>query len=87
MGMTVKELKEIIESLPDDMAVIVQKDSEGNGYSPLYAADPNAVYVPESTWAGEVYSTNWSAEDAAMDEEEWAELCAEPRVLVLAPTN
>ena len=36
--------------------VVLQKDSEGNGYSPLAGADPEAVYIPDSTWSGDVYS-------------------------------
>lgn len=48
--MTVKELKEAIAELPDDMEVILQKDGEGNGYSPLSGADPNAVYIPNNVW-------------------------------------
>ena len=85
--MNVKELKEAIANLPDDMEVIMQKDSEGNGYSPLYVADPDAVYVPETTWCGEVYSMGWTADDACMDENEWEELKTKPRALILAPIN
>ena len=85
--MTVKELKEEIENLPDDMEVILQKDSEGNGYSPLYTTDADAVYIPDSTWSGNVYSMEWSADDACMTDEEWDKIKLKPRVLVLAPTN
>ena len=41
--MNVKNLKEAIANLPDEMEVILQKDSEGNGYSPLSGADADAV--------------------------------------------
>ena len=85
--MTVKELKEEIKNLPDDMEVVLQKDAEGNGYSPLSGADPDAVYIPETTWSGDVYSMGWSADDACMEEEEWAELKTMPRALVLHPVN
>jgi hypothetical protein len=85
--MNIKELKEAIENLPDEMEVILQKDSEGNGYSPLAGADPNAVYITETTWSGDVYSMDWSAEDACMDEEEWDDLKEKPKCLVLYPTN
>lgn len=85
--MNVKELKEMINNLPDDMEVILQKDSEGNGYSPLAGTDPEAVYIPDNTWSGEVYSTNWSAGDAAMDDKEWLEILAKPRALILYPVN
>ncbi len=85
--MKIKELKELLETLPDDMDVILQKDSEGNGYSPLAGGDNEAVYIPNSTWSGEVYSTKWSAEDACMDDDEWKELLEKPRVLILYPIN
>lgn len=85
--MTIKELKARIEYLPDDMEVIMQKDAEGNGYSPLYDVDSNAVYIPTETWYGTVYSMEWSADDACMDEEEWNSLKNKPRCLVLAPVN
>ena len=85
--MTVKELKVELQNLPDDMEVILQKDSEGNGYSPLAGADAEAVYVPDSTWSGDVYSIDWSADDACMTDEEWKEIQAKPRALILHPTN
>lgn len=86
--MTVKELKKELENLPDDMEVILQKDSEGNGYSPLSGVDAAVVYVPDSTWSGDVYSVEeWSADDACMDEDEWAEIKTKPRAAVLFPIN
>lgn len=86
--MNVKELKEAIANLPDDMEVIVQKDSEGNGYSPLAGADPDAIYVPDSTYSGIAYNTDWSAEDADMPEIAWQAMIEKsPRALILHPTN
>lgn len=85
--MTVKELKEAIADLPDDMEVILQKDAEGNGYSPLYRASSNAVYIPETTWYGEVWWADWSADDACMSDEEWEEVKLKPRALILRPVN
>jgi len=85
--MNVKELKEAIANLPDDMEVILQKDSEGNGYSPLAGADPNTVYVPRNTWSGEIYSTNYEASEHCLEEEEWEKLKAGPHALVLFPVN
>ena len=64
--MTVKELKELIESLPDEMLVVLQKDSEGNGYSPL-AGDDNCMYIPENTWSGYVYEEDELEEDDIED--------------------
>ena len=85
--MNIKELKIAIENLPDEMEVILQKDSEGNEYSPLDGVDPDAVYIPETTWCGDVYSMNWTAEQACMTEEEWEEMKLKPRTLILYPVN
>jgi hypothetical protein len=85
--MNVKELKELLETLTEDMEVVLQKDSEGNGYSPLAGGDTEAVYVPDSTWSGDVYSTKWSADDACMGDDEWKDILAKPRALILYPIN
>jgi len=87
MSYTVKELIEALSALPPDAQVILQKDGEGNGYSPLAGVDGDAVYVPETTWHGDVFSASWSASDACMDEDEWQDLLKQPRCVVLAPTN
>ena len=70
------------------MEVILQKDAEGNGYSPLYAVDGNAIYVPDSTWHGEIYSVEWSADEACMEPNEWDEFKkSNPKCVVLVPIN
>lgn len=52
--MTVKELIEQLSNVANqDRVVVLQKDSEGNGYSPLYSLEHGA-YRAESTWSGEV---------------------------------
>lgn len=50
---TVGELIEILSKLNQDAYVVLQKDAEGNGYSPLAGAE-EAKYQPETTWNGEV---------------------------------
>lgn len=50
--MTVKDLKKLIKDLPDDMPVILQKDPEGNGYSPLNGYWKGG-YKAITTWYGE----------------------------------
>ena len=85
--MKVGQLMSELVKLDPNMEIVLQKDSEGNGYSPLYGADANAVYIPESTWSGDVYSTEWSADDVCMDEDEWEELLSRPRCVVLFPIN
>lgn len=67
--------------------VILQKDSEGNDYSPLAGADNETVYVPDSTWSGTVYSARWTADDACMEEVEWKKLMKRKRCVVLFPIN
>ena len=65
-AMNVKELRDALAGLPDDMPVILQKDAEGNGYSPLYGVDgENAAYVARTTWDGEVKRRRLSDEDRA----------------------
>lgn len=53
--MTVRELIEKLEELPQDLPVVMSSDSEGNGYSPLSLIH-QVWYVAESTWNGEVYT-------------------------------
>lgn len=86
MGMTVKSLKEAIAEMPDDAMVVLQRDSEGNGYSPADGAAP-AIYVPESTYSGEIYEEEWTAEECCLEDDEWENLKLKPRVLLLWPTN
>lgn len=85
--MKVKDLLEQLKDLDPEMEIIMQKDSEGNGYSPLAGADPEGIYIAESTWSGDVYDASWTADDACMDEEEWEEIQAQPRCVVLYPIN
>lgn len=88
LKMNVKELKELLKELPDDMEVILQKDSEGNGYSPLYGGDDECIYISEESWYGEVKSLRWTADDACMEEDEWEEFKQNnPRCLVLYTIN
>lgn len=86
--MKVLELKKLLEKCSDDMEIIIQKDAEGNGYSPLSGVDDNCIYIPDNNWSGEAYSLKWSNEDMDMEETEWEEMKNNnKRVLVLQPTN
>jgi hypothetical protein len=80
--MKVKELRELLQDLPDDMEILLQEDSEGNGYHPLRGADDECVYDKD---CNEVLSLNCSASENGLDKEDWEELKQEPRVLVLFP--
>lgn len=58
---TVAKLRSMLADLPSDAVVVLAKDPEGNGFSPL--ADLGAAwYVPECTWAGEVYDIGADAD-------------------------
>ena len=89
---TVGELADYLATQPRDRRVILRKDAEGNGHSPLADAW-EAMYAAECTWAGDTYLTpeelaeemagsnlqGWSEDDAAPDDAE--------RVIVLGPVN
>ena len=90
--MNIKDLKKLVAEIPKEMdnaEVILQKDAEGNGYSPLAGVDTNAVYVPDSTWSGDVYSKDFSADDNCMEKDEWEKIKANPKLqcVVLFPVN
>lgn len=81
------ELARLLLEQPD-VELIVQKDAEGNGYSPLAGIEFDVVYVPESTWSGEVYSRRHTASDNCMTEDGWQELQAtNSGYAVLFPIN
>lgn len=82
----IKELQKAADEL-GDVQVILQKDAEGNWYSPLYCVDPYAVYEPETTWSGTVFALHASAEDHCIEESEWRRLKKKKsaRCVVLAP--
>lgn len=53
--MTVKELRDLLKDVDGDVLVIMSKDGEGNGYSPL--ADTNLgqyLYEADTTWSGDL---------------------------------
>lgn len=85
--MNIKELLELIKDLPDDMEIILQKDSEGNDYSSLAGVDYDCIYIPETSYNGTVYSTELNEEDFGMEKDEWLDIKSNPKVLVLYPVN
>lgn len=75
--MKVKDLIKELKKLNQDAIVVLQKDGEGNSYSPLSGVE-EAFYVAESTWGGEVYDE----EDEDLELPDDAEPCA-----VIWPVN
>ena len=53
--MTVKELLEALEGVDPEMEIILQRDPEGNSYSPADGAEP-AFYQAQTFVRGEVYT-------------------------------
>lgn len=55
---TVRDLRHLLAEAEDDCVVIVAKDPEGNGYSPLsgvLGGGPREwTYLPDTTWSGYV---------------------------------
>jgi hypothetical protein len=51
--MTVGDLRAALADVSDDTLVVLSKDGEGNGFSPLADADTDSMYVPHTTWSGE----------------------------------
>lgn len=62
-ALTVGELRERLADLPADMPVILEKDAEGNGYSPLSNVVKGWRYHPDSTYSGEVTSGDECEDD------------------------
>lgn len=84
--MTLAELRAALAALnlPDDTPVILARDAEGNGYSPVAQAD-DAMYEAESTYSGQLYA---SPEMRAAEPDEWDEAPdSAVRAIFLWPTN
>lgn len=84
--MNVGQLRAELESLPDDMIVVLSSDGEGNNKSPL-SDTGEAMYRAETTWSGDTYPT---PEQIASDDY-YLEFSQAPedsvRALVLWPVN
>jgi hypothetical protein len=84
--MTLAELCAQLDALnlPDDTPVILARDAEGNGYSPVAGAD-ELLYDAESTYSGSMYAT---PEMRAAEPDEWSEAPdSAVRAVFLWPTN
>ena len=67
-----------------DLEVILQKDAEGNDYSPLEGVFGPHKYRAESTWSGEIIDE----EDEENEEEEFREDSSNDiDVVLLVPVN
>lgn len=74
------------DGLPDDAPVIIQKDAEGNRFSPALGAE-EGMYLANSEYSGEIYPTpeEIAASDEYTEEDEAPEDAV--RAIVLWPVN
>lgn len=79
--MKAAELIPILQEHPD-WDIVMQKDAEGNGYSPLAGAEP-AKYRAETTWSGNTLHPD----DIASGYYDQDEVDSAEDVFVLWPTN
>ncbi len=75
--MKVKELIALLSELNPKLEVVLSKDGEGNGFSPLDGHDFGR-YVPESTWSGEFKSSQHSVEDGGCTAKQVNAICLWP---------
>ena len=74
MALTLDDLRtqlEALDHLPGTTPVVLAKDGEGNGFSPLTEAEP-AMYAADTTWSGERYLTE-EQRQATGAPDEWSE--------------
>ena len=86
MSMKVKNLIEQLQHEDPEALVVMAKDSEGNGYSPLSDYWVGA-YRPESTYSGEVGYSELTSElkEAGYGEDDI--ITDGEKAVILCPTN
>lgn len=86
--MKVSELIALLDKFNPNAQVILQKDAEGNGYSPLSDVD-DGLYNATSTWSGDFYPFQFSADENGFEDHEWAQMREDDtlQAVVLAPIN
>lgn len=84
--MKVKELKRLLEKIDDNYIVIMSKDAEGNGFSPLDELEDSRCYLADSTWSGEIGFKVLTPELKKEGYSEEDVIDGEP-ALILWPTN
>lgn len=80
--MNAGELRAALDGVPDGVLVVMAKDAEGNGYSPLAGVDTaeTTLYEADSTWSGEVLDTT----DPDIEAHDYPDAV---RAVVLEPVN
>ncbi len=83
--MTVNQLKKLLDKMDGKRIVILAKDSEGNGYSPLDGVYEGA-YAAETTWYGKFGMERLTEADKKAGYGEEDVVKGKPAI-VLAPVN
>jgi len=87
---TAGELVDYLAAMPRDMKIVLSKDADGNGYSPLADAE-EAMYQADSAWSGDVWLLPERLAELIASEAGWSEDDGAPgdaeRVIVLGPVN
>lgn len=89
MADTVKDLKELLADLPDDMKVIISSDSEGNAFKYMSGYCLTNILDDECQWEIETADLDDPEERAYYSEdlEDGEELPDYPKAVVLWPVN
>jgi len=86
--MKVKELVKKLKNIDPEMELIIQKYSEDNDeYSPLSGINTNTIYIPDTSYNGDVFDSRRGVPDANMSEQEWEEIKTRKCCIVLYPMN
>lgn len=90
--LTVRELIDILESADPHAVVVLSSDSEGNNFSPVIERYSAGVYIPDSSWSGEFYSTSDSEGSTDMSDPYYSDELEEfeqlgMKAIVLYPVN
>ena len=78
--MTVKELIEQLQEFDEDCIVIIQALRPSFEYDECAGVDDDAVWRPDEHL---VYDTTDQPGDYFLDDDEWDEICSQPRCVML----
>lgn len=85
--LTVKELRNALDGLPDDMRIAFVTDAEGNGHKWVNTFYKGVV-TRDHGWAPKIADVEWSAEDMDLEPVIWkATIKGGEKTFVLYPVN
>ena len=66
-AMTVKDLREVINNIPDERPVYIAIDGEGNGYKRLYSAEECLFNIEDSEAIRPDDEEKWRTDDRVVN--------------------